>query len=557
MRKTNACLRFALLALVISSPLMLIGSINSAYAQSPLSFVTGFSLDIIDAGYSNGKIWALHTNGTVATTGQVWLTEVDPTTLTIENFYNVTATVADGVVSTNGLATDLWCSPIYCYYSTVRTTGTSGTVIQVATITGGGETKGDVVGSINFGNTLTGSTVRIEGRYLTDGDVTQIFISSKSASTTHGMNQIDGLSMTLSQGLGDTVLSQTAVGGVYFWAPTVSLWNALFGLTNTAGAVNGNMWNLYTNVLQCDLSMTGSSVVSGSNFMLYHGTSDNPYLGMTPSFTGFSTGLIGYMPYTNGTAVAFIEQKSSTGGSCDEIPAQNIDMADLDLANVGPRTALASEQAELFFLQETGANARISVVSWDGTTGTISGDPIVYNTSPSTSQSVGASQFTIIPTLELIIVAETGAGRRIVVLDYSSLAPTPPTPPSDTNLPPESITDVIGGLLCTSGLIAPDQCDAETGRPLNGDAETNGSGLFLTWFLFIFTGGIMVGVSRKFTFSLTNIPAEFWLGLVVLIIGIAWYLNWIPDILFYGVIVGLAGLFAFGLYRSMGKGSGS
>lgn len=532
---------------------------NQVYAQSPLSYVTGFSHNIIDVGYSNGQIWALATNGTIGTTANNWIYEVNSTTLTIDALYNVTATVADGITSNalNGGATDLWCSPIYCYYTTVKTSGNSGSLVRVATITAGGDTKGDVSDALDLpSTTFTGTNVRLEGRYLTDGDVTQIFTSHASSSTTHRLTQFDGLSMTQSQALSDTISSSTVIGGIYFWAPTVSLWNAIGGLTQGTSNVAGNMWNLYTNVLQCDLSMTGTSTQSFANFMLYHGTSNNPYLGMTPSFTDYPNGLIGYMPYTNGTAIAFIEQKSSTGGACDEIPAMNIDMADFDLANVGARTALASEQAELIFIQESGASARISVMSWDGTTGTISGEPVVYNTNPSVSQSTGSAQFVIIPELELIMVAETGAGRRIVVLDYSSLAPEPPTPPSNTNLPPQSITDVVGGLLCTSGLIAPDACDPDTGKPTNTDPETNGSGLFLTWFLFLFTGGIMIGVSRKFTFSLTNIPAEFWLGLVVLIMGISWYLGWIPDLIFYAMIVGLAGLFAFGLYRQIARGGG-
>lgn len=555
MRKTSANMRLALLALVISSPLITIGEIQTAHAQSPLSYVTGFTSDIIEVGYSNGQIWALSTNGTIPT-AKNYLFEVNSTTLAVQNVYNVTLDNSfSGTGAVGGAGSDLWCSPIYCYYSTVKTTGLNGAVIQVATLTAGSETKGDIVDAYTGFTTLTGTTVKIDGRYLTDGDVTQIFIHSKSASTTGAVQQIDGLSMTLSQSISTTPSASSVVGDVYFFAPTVTEWHSFAGQTVAGSATVGKVQDLFTSSAECTISSSGTSTQTGANFMSYHGTSNNPWLGMTPSFTNYPTGLIGYLQYTNGTAISFYQRTGSP--SCDTAFSQNILMSSLDLANVGVRTALASEQSELLFVQEVGANARISVVSWDGTTGTISGDPIVYNTNPAVSQTAINGEFVIIPVLEYIMVPETGAGRRIVILDYSSLAPTPPTPPSDTNLPPESITDVIGGLLCTSGLIAPDQCDPDTGRPLNGDAETNGSGLFLTWFLFIFTGGIMVGVSRKFTFSLTNIPAEFWLGLVVLIIGISWYLNWIPDILFYGIIVGLAGLFAFGLYRSMGKGSGS
>lgn len=49
--------------------------------------------------------------------------------------------------------------------------------------------------------------------------------------------------------------------------------------------------------------------------------------------------------------------------------------------------------------------------------------------------------------------------------------------------------------------------------------------------------------------SYTEIPKEFWLFLVVGAVAFSWYMQWIPDVVFYGMIVGLAGLFAFGLYK--------
>lgn len=510
---------------------------NQVHAQSPLTYVTGFGLDLLEVGYSNGKIWALANNGTQGTTGNNWLYEVDPADNSIDALYNITR-------SKGALAWDLWCSPIYCY--TVDESTTASAVYQIATITGGGETKGDITLSSATFTQVSESIPRITGRYLTSGDVTQLFITFKqTANTTVCIAQYDGLSLSLTQ---DACNGFVSWGGrnnsdIYFYAPNATDWHAF--ATVSAGGVEGLIvYNLYTDTIEC-------GVVSNSiRAVQYHGTSTNPYLGLPPTQP---TGTSGLSPVTGEQTAGdtlFYDR------ACVQDATYTITETETGLASVILRTALFSEETSLAFFQESGANARISVTAWDGLTFTVSGDPVIYDTNPAVSQSSTQGRFVIMPTLELIMVPLGGSDRRIVILDYSSLVPEPPTPPSDTNLPPQSITDVVGGLLCTSGLIAPDACDPDTGKPTNTDPETNGSGLFLTWFLFLFTGGIMIGVSRKFTFSLTNIPAEFWLGLVVLIMGISWYLGWIPDIIFYAMIVGLAGLFAFGLYRQMARGGG-
>jgi len=108
-----------------------------------------------------------------------------------------------------------------------------------------------------------------------------------------------------------------------------------------------------------------------------------------------------------------------------------------------------------------------------------------------------------------------------------------------------SIANVTNDLLVSIGIIDGD----------NTDIKTNGTGLFLMLALGLFSSSVIISTiavaNNRFgaTISYTEIPKEFWLFLVIAVVSIAFYLGWIPDIVFYGLVVGLAGLFSFGIYR--------
>lgn len=96
----------------------------------------------------------------------------------------------------------------------------------------------------------------------------------------------------------------------------------------------------------------------------------------------------------------------------------------------------------------------------------------------------------------------------------------------------------------------------------NDDPQTNGVGLFYM----LATGTLFAGITfatiatanSKFNTSIkySEVPKEYWLFLVIGVVALAFYLHWIPDIVFYGMVIGLAGLFSFGLYRHYSSGSG-
>lgn len=96
----------------------------------------------------------------------------------------------------------------------------------------------------------------------------------------------------------------------------------------------------------------------------------------------------------------------------------------------------------------------------------------------------------------------------------------------------------------------------------NTDPETNGSGLFLM----LATGAFFFGVSvstigiansrfnANIQYSDSAMHPYYLLFLVAGVISLSWYLNWIPDIVFYTMVIGIAGLFSFGMYKQFRSG---
>lgn len=95
----------------------------------------------------------------------------------------------------------------------------------------------------------------------------------------------------------------------------------------------------------------------------------------------------------------------------------------------------------------------------------------------------------------------------------------------------------------------------------NTDIKENGTGILMMLVTgTFFAGGLLFVIHQTNARGYTNIQVReidpiYWLFLVVGVVSLAWYLQWIPDIVFYGMVVGLAGLFSFGIYRQV-KGSG-
>jgi hypothetical protein len=113
----------------------------------------------------------------------------------------------------------------------------------------------------------------------------------------------------------------------------------------------------------------------------------------------------------------------------------------------------------------------------------------------------------------------------------------------------ENITSV-GTTICQGiGLCSPD----------DENPRTNGTGLFLM----LITGSFFaialmstvhtLNMRGYISASVKEIDPIFWLFLVVGTISVAWYLDWIDDIIFAAMTVGLAGLVAFGVLKHFGR----
>jgi hypothetical protein len=113
----------------------------------------------------------------------------------------------------------------------------------------------------------------------------------------------------------------------------------------------------------------------------------------------------------------------------------------------------------------------------------------------------------------------------------------------------ENITSV-GTTICQGiGLCSPD----------DENPRTNGTGLFLM----LITGSFFaialmstvhtLNMRGYISASVKEIDPIFWLFLVVGTVSVAWYLDWIDDIIFAAMTVGLAGLVAFGVLKHFGR----
>lgn len=93
----------------------------------------------------------------------------------------------------------------------------------------------------------------------------------------------------------------------------------------------------------------------------------------------------------------------------------------------------------------------------------------------------------------------------------------------------------------------------------DGDVETCGSGLFTFLFLLLMTEFLSLAGYLAFAKKMNAEIQIVDIGLMVLLIGfvdlaIGFYLNWIPDIVFYSIIVIVAGFLTFGMFTRLRGG---
>src|SRR5437867_3784012 len=120
-----------------------------------------------------------------------------------------------------------------------------------------------------------------------------------------------------------------------------------------------------------------------------------------------------------------------------------------------------------------------------------------------------------------------------------------------------NITEFGAQIYCAFGISA-DACN-------NKDARTNGVGLMYLFLVIIFSYAVLVTIHHEAQKYLGGKDVQVMdalkinpLLLVVMLIvdiGFTWYLHWISDIIFYTMVVVMAGITAFGIYRQVKGGS--
>lgn len=104
---------------------------------------------------------------------------------------------------------------------------------------------------------------------------------------------------------------------------------------------------------------------------------------------------------------------------------------------------------------------------------------------------------------------------------------------------PRNITTTSGELFCSLGIT---DCS-------NPDIKTNGTGMFMLLILVLVSYALIVYIHHVAKQSVTGINPMLVLLIGIIDISIAFFLGWIPDYVFYSVVVVLIGLGGFGLYK--------
>lgn len=132
-----------------------------------------------------------------------------------------------------------------------------------------------------------------------------------------------------------------------------------------------------------------------------------------------------------------------------------------------------------------------------------------------------------------------------------------------------TLRDCMGDSNALSGLVPANQNITSVGttigqgigiiNPNDENPKTNGVGLFLMLITGAFFAIALMSTVHTLNMrgyisaSVKEIDPIFWLFLVVGTVSVAWYLDWIDDIIFAAMTVGLAGLIAFGVLKHFGR----
>lgn len=526
-------------------------SYSNAYAQtSGISpnlavKVTGFNENIVGLSYqtaflSNGtfignKIWALTTNGTAGSTANNWLYDINPNTFTISAKYNVTLFVGDQ-------ATDLECSNLACYVSTWRgTLGSISRVISVLPSTGG------IANDCSVG---TGAVRAMDIRQSVIGTFVAVNLITFFQPNSANNYQISIVNPADCSQLNTTQQTQTSMNTSNFDIADLSN-NTVNPNTNRdeivswASSVPSHRVQKYTLATNTWGSQSATFGTSGIASNLGY-DKDN-----------YSSNRLVWIGDNDGDMFA-IDMTTNT-------PTEdyNITSASLGLGANKIIDFLALPDLGVFVVRSSGVSATLGFYDYTPSTGAIStASPVFVGYIPATNQVANTNAKMIyVESEEIIIVPENNNSRALSIVSLNVPAPPDPTPPFVA--PTKTIDEAVGVLLCQMGVIT--DCDSN-GNPTNTDIETNGVGLFMTLILIIISYAFLViihfGAQRLLRKSNVQVMDAITINPMLLVImlvidiGISFYLNWLADTVFYSIVAVIVGFASFGIYRHVKGGNG-
>lgn len=534
-----------------------------AYAQT-FQVITGFAYPVVAMHYQaeNDLIWVLTGNFTTSHSILYW---VDRSTLSVIGSANHTNAVSGGV---GNKAFDIWCGKTDCYITTASaTSGTNGQILRVSTET----LAPDIFRGMNVTGTYTHTDqlYHITGRDQVNGGFGSVTLWVDACSIASGSGCADDLHIV-------DGISMLFVG---------ELQN--YGITNNDWRAKDLQWSGIEGITDNHLASTHSShltgITSSKLYITNLATITTHCSVTTPNISAVASMAISVA--TNYVSAGSANNKVYVGTNAGHVFVYNDDCTLLQTID-GTETGISGNVRYLeysggrVFMQSDGISAPIVQMLTNSTGHIIETDKTTYLPLPSSSQQLFDSISGRSTVGDMILFSGfgklwfpyTGSDKKVGILTYDEEEEEESGGGGNAvngRCGVGTVLDCIGdrsvGLAVTGGsdITTVSEtlfCGIGFNTTCSGDPKENGTGLLLMLITGVFFSGIVIisiaTANTRFGAGIayTEIPKELWLFLVVGVVALSFYFQWIPDIVFYGMMVGLAGLFSFGLYKHIRGG---
>lgn len=537
MENKNNLLAIALVGLVISS-LIFADNIEFAYALSfePVTICSATNM----ITFQSGSFYHVVCSAGASASSSTWQvfnasTNALVSTHTIRSLHGSTSSPLTLTSGNNGSVRGISCDSTFCYF-----TWTQATVDQVQKWN---INTGSPITYIN--DTSIGSTNSMSVPITVSGSIIYVVATCTATSNSVMFGISNALPFVTAQTFGDCTTVQMGIQQAYQIAVGGNNKIAV-QVQGSAGQNVFHIWDSLALTRTCATSFT-SSTVSNARALAYLGSSVNKF--------------------AMGRDANDIVTTSMT--SCTVV--DTISSATLGTSNYIKDIRLNTNNNEWYvFSNSAGTQGRVSVMTLSPT--------ITSNTfsflANGASMTSGYNMFAISSQNKVFIIDSTTTAR-MWQLDTASGGNPPDsgegnqvngrcgdgtaldcvgsgTSPFAGITGGQNATDIMANLTNGLGL---------TNCPEDGsEQDTCGSGLFLFLFILLLTEFLALAGYLGFTGKLNADRQIVDIALFMLIIGfvdlaIAFYLDWIPDIIFYTIVIITASLLAFGLYTKF-KGVG-